>query len=125
MRRGGQSFVCLAVLRSGWGVAGIFPRLKGLKGLVGIRVASLALVADLCYVARVTVHVVSHLLQAAVGKVYVVGALGVVSVAGLLVAEVVAGGVILHGVVEVVLGLARLVGFVGLIRHVLVEYYRQ
>ena len=107
----GRARLGRGVTRSGRGV--------GLPGLCGLRVARLALVADLRHVARVAVHVVGHLLQAAVGELHVVGALGVISVAGLLVAEVIAGVFIPHGVVEVVLGLRGLVGFVGLLAEVL------
>ena len=47
--------------------------------------------------------------------------MGAVAVAGLLVAEVVARVLIFHGVVEVVLGLSGLIGFVGLLTEVLQE----
>lgn len=64
----------------------------------------LSLIADLCHVARVAVHVVGHLLQAAVGEVHVVGAFGALAFARLLVAEIGAVVVILDSIVEVVIG---------------------
>ena len=64
---------------------------------------SLSLVCDLSDVARVTVHVVSHSLQAAVGELYGVGALGVVVLAVFLVVEVVACVAVVHLPVEGVL----------------------
>ena len=56
------------------------------------------------------------LLQTTVGKLHVVRSLGVVAVTGLLVAELVAGGVITDGPVEGVLGLTGLVRLDGLTR---------
>ena len=100
-----------------WGSVGLkgLPG-AGLEGLAGVGVgeASHAVVLDVGHVAVVTVHEVSDGLQAAVGEVHGVHALGVVTVAGLLVVEVVAGGVVLYGPLEVVLGLGGLAGLEGL-----------
>ena len=78
-----------------------------------VRVASYTLVLDVGDVAVVTVDVVSYGLETTVGKLHSVDALGVVTVTGLLVVEVVAGGVVLHRPLEVVLGLVGLVGLKG------------
>ena len=88
---------------------------EGLVGLIGLVGLSGAGVLDISDVARVTVDVISYLLDATVGKLHVVGALGVVIVAGLLVAELVAGGIVIDGPVEVVVGFGGLVGLVGLV----------
>ena len=52
----------------------------------------------------------SYLLDATVGNLHVVGALGVVIVASLLVAELVAGAIVINEPLEVVVGLRGLVG---------------
>ena len=103
------------------GVVGIsWPVFTGLEGsgLDGVE-ASLALVGHVGDVAVIAVDDVRDLLQAAVGELHVVGSLGVVAVTGLLVSELVAGGVIADGPLEVVLGLSGLEGF---LRGVLQEY---
>ena len=79
-------------------------RLWGLVGGLLLWVIGLTLVADLGHEAGVAVDSVGDLLQTTVGKLHVVRPLGVVAVTGLLVAEVVTGVVVLHGIVEVVLG---------------------
>ena len=75
---------------------------------------SLALVADVGLEARVAVHHVLDLLQAAVGQVVVVESFGEIAITAFSVAEVVAI-VVLDLVVEVVPGLLRFVGFVRLV----------
>lgn len=83
----------------------------GLAGELGV--AGLALVLDIGHVTFVTVDVVGDGLEAAVGKLHGVHALSVVTVAGLLVVEVVAGRVVLYRPLELVLGLGRLEGLIG------------
>lgn len=79
--------------------------LAGFTGFPGMGVvAGLAFVGDLSVVARVTVNVILDLLQATVRELYIVRTLGVVSIPGLLMTEVVAGRVVLHGPLELVLG---------------------
>lgn len=74
---------------------------------------SLTVVLDVSHVAVVAVDVVGDGLQAAVGQLHSVHSLSVVTVAGFLVVEVVASGVVLYRPLEGVLGLGRLVGLVG------------
>lgn len=71
---------------------------------VALGVLSLALIAHLSHETGVAVHVVSNGLEATIGEQHVVGALGVVAVAGLLCTEVGAAVVVLHNVLTVVLG---------------------
>ena len=92
------------------GLFGSVVTTEGLVGLVGFEGLSGAGVGDISDVARVAVDVVGNVLDATVGELHVVGSLGVVTVAGLLVAELVAGGVVVHGPLEVVLGLGGLEG---------------
>ena len=75
---------------------------------------SVALVADVGHVARVTVDIVPHLLQAAVGQVVVIGAFGGVAVTVFIVTEVVTV-VILDAVTVLVPRPVVLVGLVGLL----------
>ncbi|KAG0729576.1 hypothetical protein GWK47_030024 [Chionoecetes opilio] len=102
---------------SGGGIDSPFAGLKGLKGRpansrdskdskdsLESGEASLALIADLSQVAAVAVEAVGDLLQAAVGQLHGVGPFGVFQVAGLLVGEVVAGVVVPHGPLEVIIG---------------------
>ena len=79
-----------------------------------VRVASSTVVFDVGDIAFVTVDAVIDGLETTVGKLYSVDALGVVTVTGLLVVEVVAGTVVLHRPLEVVVGPGELVGLVGL-----------
>ena len=84
-------------------------RSGGRSGLVGSRsgsgrVLGLTLIGDLGLVAAVGINGVSHLLGAAVGKGNIVRAGGLVSVALLLLAVVVAGVLIVDGPVKGVLG---------------------
>ena len=99
-----------------FGLVGVVPGpvvLRGLPRLVGVGVVvSLTLVADVGHVARFTVDLVLHLLQAAVGQVYVVESFGVVAVTAFLVTEVVSV-VVLDLVTKVVLGLIGSIGAVG------------
>ena len=81
---------------------------------MGVGEASLAVVLDVGHVAVVTVHDVSDGLAAAVGEVYAVHALGVVTVAAFPVVEVVAGGGVPDSPLEVVLGPGELVRLEGL-----------
>ena len=81
---------------------------------MGVGVASHAVVLDVGHVAVVTVHDVSDGLAAAVGEVYAVHALGVVTVAAFPVVEVVAGGGVPDSPLEVVLGPGELVRLEGL-----------
>ena len=92
----------------GWGRGVAIGRSRGVAvgwGVtVGFWVLSLAFVGHLGHVTGVAVHVVSNSLHAAVGKQHLVGALGVVTVTGLLSTEVVAAVVVLDGVLGAVLG---------------------
>lgn len=67
-------------------------------------VLSLALIFNLSQEAGVAVHSVGNPLQSTVWKLDVIGSLSVVAITSFIVAEVVAGVVVLHGPVEVVLG---------------------
>ena len=94
----------MAVGGCGWWAVG-----RGLSVGRGWRLAvgfvfNLALKLHCGHEATVLVHCVGDLLDAAVGQQHVEGALGVVAVAGLRVAEVVAGVIVLDGPVEVVGG---------------------
>lgn len=88
----------------GWGSVGGGLSVGGSWGLAVGVVLSLALVLHGGHVAAVPVDSVGDLLHAAVGQQHVVAALGVVAVAGLVLAEVKSGIVVLHGPVEGVFG---------------------
>ena len=70
-----------------------------------LRELSLALVGDLRHEARFAVVSVLDALEAAVGQLHEVGALGVVALEGCLLAVVVAGGRVVDGPVEVIAGM--------------------
>ena len=74
------------------------------SAFVAMVVFGLSFVFDVSDVAGVVVHVVGHHLAATVRKCNKVLALGVVSVAVLVVAHVDVSVVVLHGVVKVVVG---------------------
>lgn len=81
----------------------------GLIGLVGVEL-SRAIILDVGDVSVVTINGVNDLLEAAVREVHVVGTLGVVTVTVFLVPVFVFGRFVIHGPLEAVLGLRRLVG---------------
>ena len=90
----GRGAVALPWARGGAAVAA-----TGATGVLG-----LTLVGDLGQVARVALDIVGDLLEATVGQVHEVVALGVVSIAGFRVAVVVAGGGVINEPVEVIVG---------------------
>lgn len=73
---------------------------QGIEGLVRIGETSLSFVGNLGQVATVAVNAVGDLLQASIGQCHTVNTLGVIKLAGLLVAEIVAG--VTHGIPEAV-----------------------
>ena len=88
----------------------------GVVSLLGLVIGGLALVVDVGNVARVSVNVVVDSLPPAVGKIDVVGSLGLVAVPLLIRAKVdgVAVVVVLHAVLVGVLGGAVLLLVVAL-----------
>lgn len=72
------------------------------RGWLWCRVLGLPLVVNICQEARVTLDSVGDILATTIRKLHMVGALGVVAVTALLVAEVIARVVVLNGVIEVV-----------------------
>ena len=79
-------------------------------------VRSLSFILHIGYIAIVTINMECDLLQATIGKLYIVGSLGVITVTGLLVTKVVLWALIWDSPLEVVLGLTGFVGFKGLLR---------
>ena len=94
----------MAVCWCGWGSIDRGLSVGGGWGLAVFVVLSLPLILHGGHVAAVPLDIVGDPLHATVGQQHVVAALSVVAVASLLLAEVKAGIVVLHGPVEGVFG---------------------